>query len=1091
MDNSITQRITSLSAFTEDDNSFLKKLANQAANTVVGRLSGNLSNVSIEPVDNDYRNALRTAAFLGSFDPLRVMPSAKESSLKKLLSVCTVSTDGTLSRWMLRADDRARVLNEVASDSGGLAQGIKNARKYLESVSEHADTITLTLLKFLGGSSPQNEDFASMSKEVLAATRAVLGWLQPVEHELSFNLNGLLADIELTELLEPFRFLTGYDSETSRDVFVGRETELRQLRTFVDVLDSKSLFESAHRGLRRMISSDRRVLCLSGVGGIGKSTLLAKFILQHVDNEYDHESVLRFSYLDFDRSTLSAAQPCTLLIEMIRQLGWQLPKLRKEFDELRNRIREEMELSKYRVAESSSFNNRLKDRHLTAEGTSTIIVDKLELTPELIGPSMMNKFLFEAGQIISKGHNNKALLLVLDTFEEAQMLGDQAVSRIETFIEAAQENLAGLRVVISGRDEVSGFFHEAERLAITEFSDDASRVAFLERRGLDIKTAKKATSYLGGRPLTLLLAARLIKEQGLNAVSVSLTDRFKGVFNRYLIDGILYQRILDHIEDKDVRRLAHPGLVLRRIDSDVIQSVIAPVLGLGELSEEKANRILAAFRLQKDLIRCEPDGSVTHRPDVREQMLELMSMEKPEMVRNLHETAASYYAARQIDNRYIETRDRDCIEEIYHRLSIGDSLERITQLWSSKVRLGLAKSVDEISNLAGRGTLKVLLGRVPTSEELNALPIDINREYIIKSLSSAMAANNAEKAYDILRQHAELLPTTLIRSIEPRVLDRIGQWSNAYGLFTELVEKWGRQLPLSDVLAAADFFERNDRCNRQREILADILNTQGDQFINRKERDLWLLAALRLQIRQGEYGKNRVSLNNIKLSRSNSLMATFTAPSINRMWFLMLTDEIERHGPRVLESMQVNNSVRDKLTYLIRLLEADQQSKESAIGIKFCNELSQVRTLGMLSQQFWIKESAGQRVESLILRHLVRPSTPQWYIPFACLLRRELGEAVRVYDVYNNWLPELPFKASATLKSTKSLADFLGQLDQLGVLHICLQHLPISRRKSNYEFETILNDYLEWRNAMFFDVDAWFGSFERIRQLSNTGRQYK
>src|ERR1700738_2907883 len=104
------------------------------------------------------------------------------------------------------------------------------------------------------------------------------------------------------------------------DLFVGRKDELAQLRAFVDVLASESFTEKATRAGRRVLGGGSRSMLISGTGGVGKSTLIGKFILLHVDNPAPQP--LRFAYLDFDRSTLSAVQPATLLLALIRQIEW-------------------------------------------------------------------------------------------------------------------------------------------------------------------------------------------------------------------------------------------------------------------------------------------------------------------------------------------------------------------------------------------------------------------------------------------------------------------------------------------------------------------------------------------------------------------------------------------------------------------------------------------------------------------------------------------------------------------------------------------------------------------------------------------------
>lgn len=1097
-----------LSALTEDDSAFLKSLAQQstepdqgdfgflaAAASVAAAAGG--SGVSALPAsgpaatEGRLEEALRSAALLGAFDPLRLVPDIDEADLQRLLPECNVSTDGITSRWSLRGLSRQRLLAGIAAEPAGLAHAVEGARAYLQRAGEPADEVTQTLIGIAVGEPPRQQDFAAMSKESLAASRATIGWLQAIDRQLGFDANGLLGAIELAELLEPFRFLTGFDARTGRDTFVGREDELRQLRSFVDALRSQGLVETVKRSGRRWVGSDRRVLGFSGVGGIGKSTLLSKFILQHV--AASGSPSLRFAYLDFDRSTISAIQPATLLLELARQVGWQVPEVRQDLEALRGRIREEMERNRSAV----EFGQRSRHAGQSASGSLPDPAPLAEPGPpeELIGPSLLNSYLYEAGQILARGRAaDWPLLLVLDTFEEAQALGDQAVRRVEGFVQACQDQLPRLRAVIVGRDEVADFFEGAERLVLTEFKDPASRIAFLEKRGLGKALAKTVAQQVGGRPLALLLAARLVKEQGLDAISVSLTDRFRGLFKKYLIDGILYQRILQHIDDADVKALAHPGLVLRRIDAEVLMRVVAPVLGMGEISAERAAGILVALRLQKDLVRCEADGSVTHRADVREQMLVLMAEEKPELVKALHAAAADYYARRQTQPAQPEEIERFRTEELYHRLSIGDSLERMPELWFPRARVGLARSVDELQDLAGRGTLKVLLGRVPTPIELTALPGSVLREYTTRALAVALQLPDPDRALAVLAEFEDHVDHAFRRSVEPRVLDLAGRWVGARRLFVRLVDESGAELTVADALAAADFFERVPGRERYRDVMQDLLldphRRQAQSGRNRSGSTRLQVAALRLRVRQGQYGSGRPSMKELELDEAQTSLVASETLTAELRWLLTLSSDVDLIGSRLIESIPVTDTVRGQLGYLQALLQNDaRHSEEAAIGIKVCEGLAQSRTLGSKVQRQF-SGPVERRVLTGVLRHLVRPQTPQWHVPLACLIRKQTGESVNSADLYDASLPELPFRAAPTIRTVRALADYLGRLDQLGVLHNCLgSRLAWASLADGSRAEVSVQAFLEWRQAMLFDIDGWFASFDRIRRLSMNARE--
>ena len=150
--------------------------------------------------------------------------------------------------------------------------------------------------------------------------------------------------------------------------------------------------------------------------------------------------------------------------------------------------------------------------------------------------------------------------------------------------------------------------------------------------------------------------------------------------------------------------------------------------------------------------------------------------------------------------------------------------------------------------------------------------------------------------------------------------------------------------------------------------------------------------------------------------------------------------------------------------------------------------MAQRRTLGsQVQRQF--SGLAERRVLTGVLRHLVRPHTPQWHVPLACLIRKQTGESVNSADLYDASLPELPFRAAPTTRTVRALADYLGRLDQLGVLHSCLgSRLARASGPDDSDAGVSVQAFLEWRQVMLFDIDGWFASFDRIRRLSMDAR---
>ena len=123
---------------------------------------------------------------------------------------------------------------------------------------------------------------------------------------------------------------------------------------------------------------------IHGPGGMGKSTLLARFILDQVDR--DRASRIPFAYLDFDRQDLSIRDTMVLVAEIMRQLGVQYPTEGSYAEEARARIL----AAHSEIVGAESFVTR-----------EAVIGGILEL-------------------LRSVGAHDDPFLLVLDTFEEVQ-----------------------------------------------------------------------------------------------------------------------------------------------------------------------------------------------------------------------------------------------------------------------------------------------------------------------------------------------------------------------------------------------------------------------------------------------------------------------------------------------------------------------------------------------------------------------------------------------------------------------------------------------------------------------------------------------
>lgn len=473
--------------------------------------------------------------------------------------------------------------------------------------------------------------------------------------------------LELSELLDPLRISIGWNGagSTATDRFVGRRDELRDLRAFVDVLKSESMVESVLRGISYASNFGRRANLYSLVapGGLGKSALIAKFVLSHV---FDPYTSFPFAYLDFERASLQAADCLQLLLETVRQISCQYEDLEAEFQQLRAEIRKDI-----------------------ANGDSSLL------------PKHCQSFRVILSRILEPARN-QTFLLVLDTVEIPQR-DKAAMAGIRQFLsELANEGFGKLSVVTAGRADFRP--HELELSErydvqykkLEALSPDDAR-AMVERLGQVWMAGSWNASWtakvcLGPdfrrEPLTLRLVMELLrdaKETRARVDILSKLDDIDGEVADKFVGGLYERRIQDHIADDNARLLAWPGLVVRRITREIAMNVVAPLCGL---TPQQAD---CAF----DKLACEvwvveqEKGALIHRRDLRARTLPLMRRgPKAELFKKIVQAMIDYHTSRAA------TSPADTVEAAYYRLLQGDSSEfREQDSWDLAGKL--ADAVDD------------------------------------------------------------------------------------------------------------------------------------------------------------------------------------------------------------------------------------------------------------------------------------------------------------------------------------------------------------------------------------------------------------
>jgi len=549
----------------------------------------------------------------------------------------------------------------------------RDQRESADVMRDPARHASAWLRRFLSG---ERRDFAWAPLNELQAALSALEALQATSfgNKAAFNLAG--QQLQLAELLEPLRILIGatggWSGRPYQDRFAGRAKELEQLREFVDGIESQTRIEHFRRSLVRTIRTHFEIppaelLVIEGQGGLGKSSLVARFVLEHALTQKGPR--FPFAYIDFDRGAVEPRDPRHLLVEVLRQVALQFPTVQSQLDALRERVRAGLRGG---VTQSGDLYAALRDI-----------------------------------MVADVGLGDRPFLVVLDTLEAAQ--NDAAcIAGIDRFLmDLAGAGLPGLRVVISGRSGPGQMQFRLETvnqptitldpLGVMDARDMANA---LGRSILGDQTWKPSwATLIAGRgadpgerrePLSVRVAvdtlcgAPAAEREALAAEIGRMGEKASGSFV-----GRLYQkRILDHVRHPDAKQLAWPGLVIRNVTRKILDDLLGPLCGVASNKLDEAFAELGKYAWMVERRSEGGEEVLRHRRDLRARTLPLMQRHNPDLFLRINSAAISYFEASARE-------PRAHAEWLYHRLLAGDSAQRIDLDWIPEVAPYLADAAED------------------------------------------------------------------------------------------------------------------------------------------------------------------------------------------------------------------------------------------------------------------------------------------------------------------------------------------------------------------------------------------------------------
>ncbi|MCQ0092537.1 ATP-binding protein [Roseovarius sp. M141] len=544
---------------------------------------------------------LRNASLSGGFDPLAMLnsvdlgPGARQYRDGALRVLSLQSTEHLQSggyRWMVTPDCRRRALREFLS-AAMIAQTL-NAAPALEK-GDVLGQILRTILR----------------KEIPAVPERRAE--ETDDAYLARQLAHASATYDAAQFAEVVPALDTKWIESVRNAADLRIKTLQRRQDIQIVLPTKLYGRGHYKRILsrhlRALEDDPRPLLLTGAGGIGKSALVASLI-HGWEGRADAPMII---FLDFDRRQLVGGSPVQMVHEVLRQLSVGLAN------------------KKLSAEKKEALIEFLRDvrRQLPALDTSGG-----ERTYSSQFGRMLSAIFPRFQEPAAKPLHMMNIAMFFDSFEAVNRQGGGVVRTLMDIENSLRDNgLTNLRTIVSGRaaplpepDLTEAFGDEARRIDIGGLGavSGARLLEHCDKAGVfrTVQERQTASDALGGHPLALRVLAKFAASHEGGATSL-LEDlahdpRFKAEFAQVY----LYERILQRISDEDVRALAHPGLVLRQLNKDMIRLVLAvPCFG-APITSDRAADLMTRLRDEYWLVEEEPgDFPARHRSDLRRLML--------------------------------------------------------------------------------------------------------------------------------------------------------------------------------------------------------------------------------------------------------------------------------------------------------------------------------------------------------------------------------------------------------------------------------------------------------------------------------------
>jgi AAA ATPase domain len=671
-------------------------------------------------------------AVVGSFDPALAVPDEYHDALEHVTDRL-LDRDGR-AQFMLKERIRVDVMAELVRGDG--RQGLAAQRGV---VGAHDTTLDRILDRAISTGAIVIND---LDDDELVAALHVGRWLtaafsrggRPGETPPGLERELIEGRLALLATTRPIREITAGGC-------LGRRTELERL----------------HAHLRgpggHLTLHEHPALLVYGVGGVGKSTLVAQFVLDVVDGPTPWAWV----YLDLDRPSLSSYTTADVLGDIIRQVGAQFPKVRRYVDS----VGSDSATSSVGNGVESFFDESWRDaipRLASAltqvcDGRLVVVVDtyeELQRAEASLGDSRLGETLFRMFAVMSEQIGTFRLVVSGRAPADAFLASGRADQRLHV------EALSGHPAI----DLLQHLYHvEVERLGTAASRPD-----------LDIQLATDVIATVGGTPLSLKLAAQVLAAQGYEAVADAVErSRVLGRVREEFVRGFLYNRVLEHIvgsrpEDREaLREVARATLVLRLVTPQLITDVVAPAINRPNVD---AQSLFESLRTETALAAGD-NSALKLRDELRAPALLALQYDAPELVEAIHHRAAAYYEQHP-------NATGAAAERLYHTLALGLPVD-----WAT-LSTGIAREVERSVGDLATESRTILTSAIRSNQSVDATLAERTRERELESAAlNHLRTGEADRAAQLVDDSERWSKTTTLHGVAATVYEQRGDLDRA------------------------------------------------------------------------------------------------------------------------------------------------------------------------------------------------------------------------------------------------------------------------------------------------------------------------